>query len=309
MTEQIGHGRPLMTRRNRRVWHAKRRKVLGATDAVAVLGYSRFRTPLDVWGEKTGRWQPDDLDGKYVVERGNVLESLIITEWARRTGARLVEFPPLIGHPDYPFLAASLDAVGDIDQQRTICEAKAVTYRAAGDWWDDTTVVPDQYVVQVLIQLAVTGLDVAHVCADVAGEYVQVEISRDPDFESWALPELQRWWGTHVLGDAEPDIDPVRDYPSLNRVWVPDPGKCIDADTSLANDIRAYQHARDVASEHKAVVERLRGRIRVAMRDATTVVDPATGDRLAGITKSGALSVAKQREETQCVPISHCPTR
>ena len=298
MSERIGHGVPLMRRNNRRVWLAKRRKVMGATDAVAVLGYSKFRTPLDVWGEKTGRWQPDDLDGKYVVERGNVLEALIITEWARRNDARLVDHPPLIGHPDYPFLAASLDAVGDIDDQRTICEAKAVTYRAAGDWWDDATMVPDQYVVQVLIQLAVTGLDVAHICADVAGEFVQVEIRRDPYFEKWALPELAKWWGTHVVGGIEPDIDPVRDYPLLNRVWIPDPGVTIDADDVLVADIRAFQRARDVASEHKSAVEQLRGRIRVAMREATTVIGP-DGNRLASITKSGALSVAKPREETQ----------
>ncbi|MBK6900137.1 MAG: YqaJ viral recombinase family protein [bacterium] len=303
-TDQIGHGVALMHRRNRRVWLAKRRRVLGATDAVAVLGYSKFKTPLDVWLEKTGRAEPDNLDDKYVVQRGNVLEGLIITEWSRRNGAALVEFPPLLGHPHHRMLAASLDAVGDIDtRQRTICEAKAVTWRAKDDWWDDAVMVPDQYAVQVLIQLAVTGLDVAHICADVAGEYRQVVIERDFDFEAWALPALADWWERHVVGGEEPDIDPVRDYPRLNHVWRPAPGVSIDADDYLTRAITIHRAATIKKKAVQGVIDSARGRIRVAMRDATQVLDPATGDRLAALDKGGRLTVAKgttnpTREET-----------
>ena len=298
-TTGLGHGVALMKRNNRRVWLSKRRKVLGATDAVAVLGYSKFRTPVDVWGEKTGRWQPDDLAGKYVVERGNLLESLILAEWAKRNDATPLDFPPLIGHPTYPMLAASLDGIGLVDGEPVICEAKAVTWRTKGDWWNDAMLVPDQYAVQVLIQLAVTGLETAHICADVAGEFTQVEIRRDRDFEAWALPALGDWWKRHVDGDETPDPDPVRDYPHLNRIWVPDPGVTIDATPELLRDVMAYQAAAAKAKEHKARADELRGHIRIAMRDATTVVDPWTGDRLAGITKSGALSVAKQQAVTE----------
>ena len=43
---------------------------------------------------------------------------------------------------------------------------------------------------QVLLQLAVTGLQTAHVVADVAGDFTTLTIERDFDFESWALPAL-----------------------------------------------------------------------------------------------------------------------
>lgn len=296
MERQIGHAVQLMSRKNRRVWAAKRRRVCGATDAVAILGYSKFRTPLDVYGEKTGRWKAADLSGKYVVERGNRLESLIVAEWARREDVTLVDFPPLLGHPQYDFLAASLDAVGDTGERLVVCEAKAVTMRAAHDWWSEG-LVPDQYAVQVLIQLAVTGLDVAYVCADVAGDYTQVVIERDREFEAWALPALEDWWKRHVVGGEEPDIDPVRDYPSLNRVWVPDPGVSIDADPLLLSDIRAYQHAARETKDRKRVVDELRGRIRIAMREATQVLDPATGERLVTVDKGGRLTVKQPHRE------------
>ena len=297
--QQIGQSVTLMSRRNRRVWLAKRRKIMGATDAVAVLGYSKFRTPLDVWMEKAKRIKPADLSGKYVVERGHALEGLIIAEWSRRNEAQLVEVPPLVGHPEYPFLAASLDAVGEIDGRQTICEAKAVTWRAKDDWWNESLGAPDQYVVQTLIQLAVTGLDEAHLCADVAGEYTQLTIERDREFEAWALPALADWWKRHVVGGEEPDIDPVRDYPSLRRLWVPDPGVTIDADPLLMSDIRAYRHAAFELKDRKATADELKGRIRIAMREASAITDPDTGRRLVSVSKNGALRVAEHREETE----------
>lgn len=294
----IGHGVPLMRRRNRRTWLAKRRRLLGATDAVAVLGYSKFRTPLDVWGEKTGRCQSEDLTGKYIVERGNVLEALIITEWSRRNDARLLEHPPLIGHPQLPFLAASLDAVGEIDGEQVVAEAKAVTWRAREDWWDETLLAPDMYVVQTLMQLAVTGLERAHLIADVAGEFRQVEIQRDIEFEAWALPALEDWWQRHVVADVPPDPDPVRDYPSLSRVWAPAPGVSIEADGRMLADIDAYRTAAATSKHHKAIADEMRGRIRIAMREATAVTHG--GERIVSVSKSGALTVKQQhREETQ----------
>lgn len=283
----VGHGVPLMSRRNRRVWLAKRRRVLGATDAVAVLGYSKFRTPLDVWGEKTGRWQPDDLTGKYVVERGNVLEALIIDEWVRRNDATRLHFPPLIGHPRHGFLAASLDALGEIDGRPTICEAKAVTWRTRSDWWDDAMLVPDQYAVQVLIQLAVTGLDTAHICADVAGEFTQVEIARDREFEAWALPALAQWWQRHVVGDEVPEVDPVRDYPRLNRVWRKIPGLEREATPDELTLIRSWRDASQKAREAKSVVDELRGHIRIALRDHEALT--ADGEQVVRLDARGAL--------------------
>ena len=45
------------------------------------------------------------------------------------------------------------------------------------------------------------------------------------------------------------------------------------------------------------IVDELRGRIRVAMRDATQVLDPVTGDRLAAVDKGGRLTVTKHNRE------------
>lgn len=298
MTDQIGHAVPLMRRRDKRVWLAKRRHVLGATDAVAVLGFSRFATPVDVWLAKTGRYTDDTIGDKYVVKRGNVLEPLLIAEWvAQNPGAVLLAHPPLLAHPQHLMIAASLDGAAQLDGEQVVIEAKTAGWRSREDWWDDTRMIPDAYAAQVLLQLAVTGLDVAHVVADIAGDYRTMIIERDRDFEAWALPALADWWQRHVVADVPPDPDPVRDYPSLSRVWVPEPGLSIEADGRMLADIDAYRQAASTAKHHKAIADEMRGRIRIAMREATAVMHG--GERVVSVSKSGALTVKQHhREET-----------
>jgi putative phage-type endonuclease len=290
----VGHAVALMRKPHRPLWLAKRKRLLGATDVSAVLGYNPWKTPLDVWMDKTGRVEPEDLSDKYSVQRGLLLESLLINEWARKTGAKLLDFAPLMAHPDYPHIGCSLDAVGQIDGQVVPVEIKTASYRQRTDWWDETKQIPDHYAIQVLMQLAVTGLERAHVAADIAGDFRTLTIERDREFEAWALPALADWWKRHVVGGEEPDIDPVRDYPSLKRLWVPDPGVTIDADPLLMSDIRAYRHASAEAKERKQIVDELKGRIRIAMRESSAITDPDTGRRLVSVSKNGALRVAEQ---------------
>ena len=298
MTDQIGHGIPLMRRANRRVWLAKRRHVLGATDAITILGFNKWATPLDVWMSKTGRYD-DDRDN-YAMKRGRLMEQLLITEWlTQNPGAMLLDHPPLMAHPVYPMIAASLDGAALVDGEQVVLESKTASWRAREDWWDEERLIPDAYAAQVLVQLAVTGLERAHVAADIAGDFRTLTIERDREFETWALPALADWWKRHVVGGEEPDIDPVRDYPSLKRLWVPDPGVTIDADPLLMSDIRAYRHAAFELKDRKSTADELKGRIRIAMREASAITDPDTGRRLVSVSKNGALRVAEHREETE----------
>ena len=288
MTDQIGHSIPLMTRRNRRVWLAKRRHVLGATDAVVILLGNPWRTPLDVWLEKTGRYT-DDRDS-YPMKRGRILEPLLITEWiTQHPTAAILNHAPLLAHPAHRMIAASLDAAAMLDREQVVVEAKTASWRARDDWWDDTKLIPDAYAAQVLIQLAVTGLEVAHVVADIAGDFRTLTIERDRGFEEWALPVLAEWWQKHVVEGEVPDIDPVRDYGSLKRLWVPQPGLTVEADDELMAYIECYQAHTDGVKKHKAHADEFRGLIRIAAKEATVVTHD--GEPVATVSKSGALTV------------------
>ena len=92
-------------------WLAERRTGLGGTDASAIMGVSRFRTPmqvcLDKWGELPE--QPDNDRMRY----GRMQEP-VIRQWYADTTGRTVTVPDgVVRHSKYPFILGSFDGLTD----------------------------------------------------------------------------------------------------------------------------------------------------------------------------------------------------
>mgnify|MGYP003303722454 CR=1 FL=1 len=99
-------------------WHEQRLSGIGGSEAAAVLGYSRFATPLDVWAKKTGLEESDN--DSPVMLRGRIREPQIIQEYANVTGKTIYKAENLT-HPEYPFIHANFDGMIPGDR---IIEAK-----------------------------------------------------------------------------------------------------------------------------------------------------------------------------------------
>ena len=65
-------------------WHKARRKGLGGSDIAAILGISKWRTPMDVWVEKMGLVEPSEES--YAMMRGRILEDAIAQWYGEFTG-------------------------------------------------------------------------------------------------------------------------------------------------------------------------------------------------------------------------------
>ena len=63
-------------------WREARKGGVGGSDVGAILGLNPWKTPFEVWLEKTGRAEPPDLSGKESVEWGNRLEPLVAEKFA-----------------------------------------------------------------------------------------------------------------------------------------------------------------------------------------------------------------------------------
>jgi putative phage-type endonuclease len=276
-----------------------RRRRLGATDIAAVLGYHPHRTALDVWLEKTGRVTPDPLSG-WPIARGNALEKPLLAQWAAQDGHVLADRPPMIlAHRQYPHIAASLDGWGTAHGTPVLLEVKTAGWQTRADWWDDTRLLPDHYAIQVLAQLAVTGLPAAHVIADVAGEYRTLAIPQDEAWSAYCLPRLEDWWIDHVIDDTPPD-PVVEDLPNLNRVWMPDPVEVhtVSERTQLARDIHELGAVRDRVRELKDRENELRFAIRTAAPTAGTI-ETTDGRTLAKITGTGRINLRTRNPANQ----------
>ena len=63
-------------------WERARRGGIGGSDVAAIMGISKYRSPYEVWLEKTGRVEPKDISGKQAVEWGNRLEDTVARKFA-----------------------------------------------------------------------------------------------------------------------------------------------------------------------------------------------------------------------------------
>lgn len=287
----VGHRpRVVLDRKQHRWWLRARRRGLTATDVPSLMGANPYATPLSVWMDKTGHTDPEDLSGNYAVARGNHMEPMLLAWWESASpGRSLLHTPALIAHPEHTWLMCSLDGLGTDSDGTLVIETKTAGWRAREPWWDDTTLIPDGYALQVLTQLAVTGLPRAHVVADVAGEFTERVIERDTDWEAVVLPALHTWWVTHVQGQTAPPADPVADWPLLNRLWVTEPGTERDATPDEIRLLTQWRDAKTEAGYWGDVTKSLRGEIRVALEHHQRLTLPDDGRPLASLDAGGAL--------------------
>ena len=96
---------------DRAQWLAARQKGIGGSDAAAVCGVSRYKTPLQLWQEKTGRVQPPDLGDNSRVRAGNALEEVVAVWWQEETGMACRRDNKIRAAKDRPYLLANVDRV------------------------------------------------------------------------------------------------------------------------------------------------------------------------------------------------------
>jgi len=176
---------------------------IGASEAAAVLGLSRWKTPLEVWALKTGTVQEEDISGKLAIEVGNELEDLGARLFEKRTGKKVHRVNETVYHPNYPFIAANLD-------RRVVGEDALLEIKTAGAWaaksWEGEE-VPQEVIIQVLHQLAVTGKSVGYACCLIGGNqsFVWKRIERDPVLIAEIIRKEVEFWVKFI----EPKVFPT----------------------------------------------------------------------------------------------------
>lgn len=145
----------------REEWLEERKHGIGGSDAATILGLNPYKTTIQLWEEKTGRREAEDISEKPYVKYGTNAEDLLRQLFA-------LDFPQyevrheentIIKHPEYPFLFASLD--GKLIDKETgemgILEIKTtnILQSMQKEKWRDK--IPDNYYCQVLHYLNVTG--------------------------------------------------------------------------------------------------------------------------------------------------------
>ncbi len=160
---------------DREEWLEARAGRIGGSDASAILGLNPYRTNIELWQIKTGQLTPEDISDKPYVKYGTEAEQHLRKLFE-------LDFPEyemgyvennMFLNDDYPFAHASLD--GWVTEKATgrtgvwECKTTNILQSMQKEKWNHR--IPDNYYIQLLHYLLVTGWDFAVLKAQLKYEF------------------------------------------------------------------------------------------------------------------------------------------
>lgn len=184
-------------------WLEHRKLGIGGSDASVVCGINKYKSPVELWLDKTGQLPPQEAgEAAYW---GTQLESIVRAEFTKRTGIVVTKPTVILQSEEHPFMLANLDGVCEVPDVGTcIFEAKTASAYKAGEW-EDT--IPDEYQLQIQHYMAVTGYAGAYIAVLIGGNTFRWKfVERDEELISMLI-ELESAFWNHVQDCTPPPLD------------------------------------------------------------------------------------------------------
>lgn len=249
----------------REEWLQTRRAGLGGSDIGAILGLSPYRTPVDVWAEKTGRapGQDETLQMRF----GTYAEEFVAREYSAKTGRAVQRFTTMLHHAAAPVLGnvdrlvipdgakiASHKSEIRTDRGLECKTASAFASFNADDWGDEgTDQIPPSYLVQCATYMALTGCSFWDLAVLFGNQEVRVyNLQRDAELEGEIIARSTEWWDRHVVADVPPE--PVNEA-DIKHLFPRTNGATIEADAMLIHWAEVLQDANKKSGEYSAVAD------------------------------------------------------
>ena len=97
---------------NEQGWHDIRRKHIGGSDVSVIMGYNEYKNVVDLWKEKTGRKEQDDLSDNKAIIRGKESENLLIEHFKiNNSDYSVSRLEKTLRSVENNFMVANLDGV------------------------------------------------------------------------------------------------------------------------------------------------------------------------------------------------------
>lgn len=185
-------------------WHELRSKGLGGSDIGTVLGFNPYKSPYQLWLEKTGVLVPEDISDKVAIQIGNELEDLVARMFTQETGLKVQKDNKTYFHQKHPFLLANIDR--KIIGEKTLLECKTTSAYNEGNWDGDE--VPASYLLQVQHYLNVLDYDKAYIAVLIGNhKFLWKEIKRDDDLIAAYTEQAAKFWQENIRKFIPPEID------------------------------------------------------------------------------------------------------
>lgn len=228
----------------RKEWLKARKLGLGGSDMAAVLGLSPWRSPIDVWLDKTS----DTVEEKESEPMywGNVLEEVVAQEFAKRSGFKVRNNNFTLQSEEYPYLLANIDR--EIVGLDAGLECKTANAFKANEWDGDN--VPDAYYIQCQHYMAVTGKASWWIACLVGGNtFYYKEIKRNDEVIQAIIDTGAAFWEL-VESNTMPAPDDTKQCENaLKKLYQKSNGQSVELPANYGNMIIDYLEIKNQLSE------------------------------------------------------------
>lgn len=209
-------------------WLSLRQEGIGGSDAAAVMGISKYKSPLQCYKEKLGLVTNDNSDNIFI-RKGKDLEALIrdqyVVPYMYEKGYHVRHPECILINKTCPWLRANLDGIavpidptGKSFMDNIVIEIKWVSEYAEANWYgDDYCGIPANYYAQVQHYMTVIGASKAIVCAlfDRDWSMHYFEVPYDVRFSMELLQQTHKFYKYNLQQGVPPRITPSLDKPEV----------------------------------------------------------------------------------------------
>jgi predicted phage-related endonuclease len=224
-----------------------RRSFIGGSDARIIMG-SDEAALIQLWREKRGEAQPEDLSGNLIVQLGSATEELNRVWYERNTGRRVIATQRHVKHSIIPFMAATLDGV--VEGAGAIFEAKFML-----PWSFSEEAAVAKYIAQLQHNMWVTNIrsSVLSIITG-GGKWVEITVPMDPLYLSILVSAEKKFWRCVQFGEVPHLINVEPPRPRIEAVRIVD----MSSSNSWAELAALYRNTRDAFLEHERAKSELK---------------------------------------------------
>lgn len=183
-----------------------RKLYIGGSDIAAVMGVSRWKTPLQLWAEKTGQVEAEDISDVEHVELGSELEDFIAKRFEKKTGLKVRRAPQRYINKVYPYISCQVDRL--ITGTDDLLECKNASAWKEKEWAGEE--IPIEYILQVSWQLMITGRRTGYIAVLIGGnKFIWKKIEADHELFEKMMDAANSFWA--MVQDKTPPVTEAGD--------------------------------------------------------------------------------------------------
>ena len=188
---------------------------VGGSEISIIMGLNRWKTPLRLWAEKTGKFITEDISDREYIQLGNELEDFVAKRFTKITGIKVRRDTKTFTHKTYPNMIAHIDRrVVGTDE---LLECKTCNAWKAHEWEGEE--IPQEYILQVMWYLGILGMSKGYIAVLIGGNtFKWKEIAFDAELFDKMLAAALHFVDFNVKQE-QPPIAVTGDSSTLMRLY------------------------------------------------------------------------------------------